>query len=100
VRRSLEESLDRLGVDRVDIALIHDPDDFMDQALDAYPALAGLRAQGTVRAIGAGMNSATALAGWSSGATWTACWWQAVRRCSISRPPARCSRCACAAAWP
>jgi D-threo-aldose 1-dehydrogenase len=63
VRRSLEESLDRLGLDRVDIALIHDPDDFMEQAADeAYPALAELRAQGTVRAVGAGMNSAAALA--------------------------------------
>jgi D-threo-aldose 1-dehydrogenase len=27
VRRSLEESLERLGLDRVDIALVHDPDD-------------------------------------------------------------------------
>jgi D-threo-aldose 1-dehydrogenase len=54
VRRSLEESPDRLGLDRVDIALIHDPDDFMGQAADeAYPALAELRAQGTVRAVGA-----------------------------------------------
>ena len=59
VRRSLEESLERLGLDRVDIVLIHDPDDFMEQAADeAYPALAELRAQGTVRAVGAGMNSA------------------------------------------
>jgi D-threo-aldose 1-dehydrogenase len=63
VRRGLEESLGRLGLDRVDIVLIHDPDDFMEQAADeAYPALAELRAQGTVRAIGAGMNSAVALA--------------------------------------
>ena len=63
VRRSLEESLGRLGLDRVDIVLIHDPDDVMEQAADeAYPALAELRAQGTVRAIGAGMNSAAALA--------------------------------------
>ena len=63
VRRSLEESLGRLGLDRVDIALIHDPDGFMEQAAgEAYPALAELRAQGTVRAIGAGMNSAVALA--------------------------------------
>jgi D-threo-aldose 1-dehydrogenase len=62
VLRSLEESLRRLGLDRVDIALIHDPDDFMDQAADsAYPALAELRAQGAVGAIGAGMNSAAAL---------------------------------------
>ena len=63
VRRSLEESLGRLGLDRVDIALIHDPDDFMGQAADeAYPALAELRAQGVVRAIGAGMNAAAPLA--------------------------------------
>ena len=63
VRRSLEESLERLGLDRVDIALIHDPDDFMEQAAgEAYPALASLREAGVVRAIGAGMNSASALA--------------------------------------
>jgi D-threo-aldose 1-dehydrogenase len=63
VRRSLEESLERLGLDRVDIVLIHDPDDFMEQAAaEAYPALASLRDQGIVRAIGAGMNSASALA--------------------------------------
>jgi aryl-alcohol dehydrogenase-like predicted oxidoreductase len=60
--RSLEESLRRLGLDRVDIALIHDPDDFLAEAADgAYRTLAELRAQGTVRAIGAGMNSAAAL---------------------------------------
>jgi D-threo-aldose 1-dehydrogenase len=58
VRRSLEQSLGRLGLDRVDIVLIHDPDDFLGQAADeAYPALAELRAQGAVGAIGAGMNS-------------------------------------------
>jgi D-threo-aldose 1-dehydrogenase len=63
VRRSLEESLERLGLDRVDIVLIHDPDDFMEQAADeAYPALAELRDQGVIRAVGAGMNSAPALA--------------------------------------
>jgi D-threo-aldose 1-dehydrogenase len=63
VRRSLEESLERLGLDRVDIVLIHDPDDYMEQAAgEAYPALAELRAQGTVRAAGAGMNSPAPLA--------------------------------------
>lgn len=57
VRRSLEESLERLGLPRVDIALIHDPDDHLDQALtQAYPALAELREQGVVQAIGVGMN--------------------------------------------
>ncbi|MEU7861991.1 aldo/keto reductase [Nonomuraea sp. NPDC049141] len=57
VRRSLEESLERLGLDRVDIALIHDPDDHVDQALtEAYPALAELRSQGVIGAVGIGMN--------------------------------------------
>jgi D-threo-aldose 1-dehydrogenase len=63
VRASLEDSLRRLRLDRVDIALIHDPDDFMAQALDsAFPALAELREEGVVGAIGAGMNSAAPLA--------------------------------------
>jgi D-threo-aldose 1-dehydrogenase len=62
VRRSLEASLGRLGLDRVDIALIHDPDDYGEQALrEAYPALEKLRAEGVVRAIGAGMNQAELL---------------------------------------
>jgi D-threo-aldose 1-dehydrogenase len=62
VRRSLEASLDRLGLDRVDIALIHDPDAHGPQALrEAYPALEELRAQGCVRAIGVGMNQAAML---------------------------------------
>jgi D-threo-aldose 1-dehydrogenase len=62
--RSLEDSLRRLRLDRVDIALIHDPDDHLAEALDGtYPALAGLRADGTVGAIGVGVNSAT-LAEW------------------------------------
>ena len=62
VRRSLEASLTRLGLDRVDIALIHDPDDHGEQALrEAYPALEKLRAEGTVRAIGVGMNQTALL---------------------------------------
>lgn len=57
VLRSLEASLERLGVDRVDVALLHDPDDHADQALrEAYPALERLRAEGVVGAIGVGMN--------------------------------------------
>ena len=58
--RSLEDSLRRLRLDRADIALIHDPDDHLAEALDgAYPALARLRADGTVGAIGVGVNSAS-----------------------------------------
>jgi D-threo-aldose 1-dehydrogenase len=57
VRRSLEASLKRLGVDRVDVVFVHDPDDHADQAIDeAYPALERWRAEGVVGAIGVGMN--------------------------------------------
>ena len=62
VQRSLEASLDRLGLDRIDVALIHDPDDFGEQALrEAYPALERLRAEGCVQAIGVAMNQAEML---------------------------------------
>lgn len=63
VLRSLEESLERLGLDHIDIAFIHDPDDHHQQAIDeAFPTLADLRSQGVVSAIGAGMNQWQALA--------------------------------------
>jgi D-threo-aldose 1-dehydrogenase len=63
IHRSISDSLGRMRLDRIDIALIHDPDDYLDEALDsAYPALADLRSQGVVGAIGAGMNSAESLA--------------------------------------
>ncbi|MED7947365.1 aldo/keto reductase [Streptomyces sp. BE303] len=57
VRRSLEESLTRLGLDHVDTVYLHDPDDHADQALtEAYPALEQLRAEGMAKAVGVGMN--------------------------------------------
>ena len=63
VRRSIEESLERLAVGHIDIALIHDPDDHWEQAIgEAYPALARLREEGTIRAVGAGMNQSAMLA--------------------------------------
>ena len=63
VRRSLEESLERLGLDRVDIALIHDPDEHWQAAIDeAWPALEHLRAEGAIGAVGAGMNQSVMLA--------------------------------------
>ncbi|MFB7919103.1 aldo/keto reductase [Streptomyces sp. NPDC056061] len=63
VRRSIEDSLRRLGLDRIDVAYLHDPDDHLDRALDeAYPEMARMRDEGTVGAIGVGMNQAAPLA--------------------------------------
>jgi D-threo-aldose 1-dehydrogenase len=57
VLRSLEGSLKRLNVDQVDALYIHDPDHHYRQALDeAFPALADLRSQGVIKAVGAAMN--------------------------------------------
>lgn len=71
VLRSLDSSMARLGTDRLDLAFIHDPDEslsilpdrdpyaqshFREAMEGAYPALAELRAQGVIRALGVGMN--------------------------------------------
>ncbi|MEU9190396.1 aldo/keto reductase [Streptomyces sp. NPDC048484] len=57
VRRTLDASLERLGLDRVDVVYLHDPDDHAEEAFrEAYPALEEFRSQGVVGAIGAGMN--------------------------------------------
>ncbi|ROP72155.1 aldo/keto reductase [Curtobacterium sp. PhB115] len=63
VRRSLDESLGRLGLDHVDIAYLHDPDVYsLDDGLtQALPTLAELRDEGVVRAVGVGSNSVQAL---------------------------------------
>ena len=55
--RSVEQSLERLGLDRVDTLYVHDPDDQVDQAVsEAVPALVRLREEGVVAHVGAGMN--------------------------------------------
>jgi D-threo-aldose 1-dehydrogenase len=62
VLRSLESSLERLGVDRVDVVYLHDPDRHWEEAsTTGFAALAELRAEGVVRAIGAGMNQSAML---------------------------------------
>ncbi|MET8472044.1 aldo/keto reductase [Streptomyces sp. NPDC006422] len=62
VRRSIEESLERLGVDRIDVAYLHDPDDHAKEAFgEGYPELERMRGEGLVGAIGAGMNQAAML---------------------------------------
>ena len=56
--RSLESSLDRLGVDRVSICGVHDPDDHIGAALDgALRALLDLRSQGVIDAVSVGTNT-------------------------------------------
>jgi D-threo-aldose 1-dehydrogenase len=63
VRRSVEESLERVGIDRIDIVLVHDPDEHERPAIEgAFPALVRLREEGIVGAIGAGMNQTPMLA--------------------------------------
>jgi D-threo-aldose 1-dehydrogenase len=57
VRRSLDASLGRLGLDRVDIVYLHDPDDHWPEAsASGVAALIALREQGVIDAIGVGMN--------------------------------------------
>jgi D-threo-aldose 1-dehydrogenase len=66
VMRSFDDSLSRLGVERVDILLIHDvdhrnqgerqPEVFRTAMAGAYKALLSLRDQGLIKAIGCGLN--------------------------------------------
>jgi D-threo-aldose 1-dehydrogenase len=79
VFRSLEFSLERLGIDRVDILYVHDLDIFnhgTQAALDArlaafmeggYRALVKMRDEGVIRAFGGGINE------------WQPCQWLAER---------------------
>ena len=64
VRRSLAESLERLGTGWIDIAYLHDPDEYdLDGGIaTGLPALAEARDAGSVRAIGIGSKSVRALA--------------------------------------
>ncbi|GAA1447907.1 aldo/keto reductase [Leifsonia poae] len=62
ILRSVEESLTRLGTDRLDIAYLHDPDDkWASASSSGIDALIELRDQGVVGAIGAGMNQSPML---------------------------------------
>lgn len=59
VLRSVAESLERLGLDRVDVLHIHDPDeDYRTALTGAYPALAELRERGVIGAVSLGVNHA------------------------------------------
>jgi D-threo-aldose 1-dehydrogenase len=57
IRRTLEASLTRLGLDSVDIVYLHDPDDHWSVAsTTGIDTLVGLRDEGVVSAIGVAMN--------------------------------------------
>jgi D-threo-aldose 1-dehydrogenase len=71
ILRSVGESLERLGLDDIDILYLHDPDDhWLEASTTGMDALVELRDQGVVRAIGAGMNQSAMLA-------------EFVRRCDV-----------------
>jgi D-threo-aldose 1-dehydrogenase len=62
VLRSIEDSLRRIGTDRLDVVFVHDPDDHYEEAVaTAFPALIELREQGVIGAIGSGMNQTAML---------------------------------------
>ncbi|WP_159622054.1 aldo/keto reductase [Ruania rhizosphaerae] len=62
VRRSIEQSLERLGLDRIDHVNVHDPDDFFEEAINgAIPALVQLRSEGVIGSVGIGINQADLL---------------------------------------
>jgi D-threo-aldose 1-dehydrogenase len=68
IMRSVEASLERLGIDRIDILFVHDIDVFNHKSVAArdakvaelmksgYGALVKLREQGVIKAFGAGVN--------------------------------------------
>ncbi|MFH8484813.1 aldo/keto reductase [Streptomyces longisporoflavus] len=56
IRRSVEDSLTRTGAERIDVLYLHDAEEHLEDALrTGFPALAELRAEGMVGAIGGGM---------------------------------------------
>ncbi len=63
INRSVHESLERLGLDRVDLLLLHDPERYdLERGLaSAVPAMTALRDEGTVSMIGVGSMGTQAL---------------------------------------
>jgi D-threo-aldose 1-dehydrogenase len=69
VRRSLEDSLQRLGIDHIDVAFVHDissenlllprswPEEFAIALKGAFPALSQMRDEGIIKAWGIGVNT-------------------------------------------
>jgi D-threo-aldose 1-dehydrogenase len=69
VRRSIEDSLQRLGIDRIDVVFVHDisadnallprpwPEEFAVALKGAFPALSRMREEGVIRGWGIGVNT-------------------------------------------
>lgn len=69
VRRSIEDSLQRLGIDRIDMVFVHDissdnkllpkpwPEEFAVALKGAFPALSKMRDEGMIRGWGIGVNT-------------------------------------------
>jgi D-threo-aldose 1-dehydrogenase len=69
VKRSLEDSLQRLGIDHIDVAFVHDissdnvllprpwPEEFAVALKGAFPALSQMRDEGVIKAWGIGVNT-------------------------------------------
>jgi D-threo-aldose 1-dehydrogenase len=69
VRRSIEDSLQRLGIDHIDVVFVHDissdnvllprpwPEEFAVALQGAFPALSQMRAEGIIKAWGIGVNT-------------------------------------------
>jgi D-threo-aldose 1-dehydrogenase len=69
VRRSIEDSLQRLGIDHIDVAFVHDissdnvllprpwPEEFAVALKGAFPALSQMRDEGIIKAWGVGVNT-------------------------------------------
>ncbi len=59
IRRAFDESLERMGLDHLDIVLMHDAEEHVKEAIEnAFPVLAEYRAQGLIKAVGIGINHA------------------------------------------
>ncbi len=112
ILRSVDASLGRLGLGRIDVLLVHDIDAethgsaaLADRHLRAltdgggWRALDELRRAGTVRAIGAGLNDGGPAKGCSGFSTPTCFCWQGATPCSSRSRWKACCRRAQGKAW-
>jgi D-threo-aldose 1-dehydrogenase len=57
IKKAFDQSLERMGLDHLDIVLMHDAEDHVKEAIEnAFPVLADYRSQGLIKAVGIGIN--------------------------------------------